>query len=60
MLIISLESMASFILLGKVFSAKKARNAFLNHQNILDGLCAVIFGFFGIVILYELLVEIFS
>ncbi|MGG7047953.1 MULTISPECIES: LysE family translocator [unclassified Campylobacter] len=56
--VISIESMLCFILLGKIFSAKKAREAFLRRQNILDGICAAIFGFFTILILIDLIREI--
>lgn len=58
--VISIQSVLCFILLGKIFSIKKAREAFLSRQNLLDGICSAIFGFFAIVILYEFLIEIFS
>ncbi|MCD8213728.1 MAG: LysE family transporter [Campylobacter sp.] len=55
--IICVESVLSFILVGKLFSAQKAREAFLKNQKILDGICATIFAIFALIILYEFIAE---
>lgn len=58
--IIGAESVAAFLLLGKIFSAKKARETFLKNRRALDAVCSVVFGIFACAILYGSASEILS
>ncbi|WP_295145916.1 LysE family transporter [uncultured Campylobacter sp.] len=60
MTVIGVESMITFTLLGKIFSAKKAREIFLKNQRMLDGICSAVFAIFACAIFYELASEILS
>ncbi|MBE2984318.1 LysE family transporter [Campylobacter sp. RM9344] len=58
--VISIQSVLSFILLGKLFSLPKAREAFLKKQRLLDGICSLVFAVFATIIFYELVLEILN
>ncbi|WP_169763872.1 LysE family translocator [Campylobacter mucosalis] len=55
--VISFESILAFILLGRIFSIKRARELFLNNQNKIDAVCGVIFALFAMLIFYELILN---
>ncbi len=58
--IIGAESVATFLPLGKIFSAKKARGTFFKNRRALDAVCSVVFGIFARAILYGPASEILS
>lgn len=57
---ISVQSVFVFVLLGRLFAVKKAREAFLSRQKTLDGVCATIFALFALAIAYDSVSQILN
>lgn len=60
MLLITIESLIWFLMIGKMFSLKKIRSSYQQHKTRVDYLSAAIFALFATLILVEVLHTVWS